>query len=63
VIVLTDDNFDAVIEKYQPLLVEFYATWCVHCKKLAPIYADAAEVLSKMNPPQHLAKVDVNENP
>jgi hypothetical protein len=44
-------------------LIVFYVCDSVHCKKLAPIYADAAEVLSKMNPPQHLAKVDVNENP
>ena len=56
VIVLTDSTFDKAIEKYEYLLVYFYAPWCIRCNKFHPEYEKAASVLRKEN--LFLAKVD-----
>ena len=56
VIILTDSTFDKAVEKYEYLLVLFYAPWCGHCKKFHPEYEKAAKTLRKEN--LFLSKVD-----
>ena len=56
VLVLDDSNFDRAVNRFGYLLVEFYAPWCGHCKKLAPEYAKAATELRNGKPAHRIAK-------
>lgn len=38
--VLTENNFDYVVNGERDIMVKFYAPWCGHCRALAPIYVN-----------------------
>merc|ERR1719242_2353400 len=49
IVTITNDNCQEIIYgNNQPLVVEFYAPWCGHCKQLAPEFAKAATHLKGM---------------
>jgi protein disulfide-isomerase A1 len=58
VVVLDTNNFDKALSEFDYALVEFYAPWCGHCKRLAPEYAQAAQQLAQTNPEIKLVKID-----
>lgn len=43
---LTKANFMTTLALNPVAMVEYYAPWCGHCKKFAPVYDEVAPVLS-----------------
>ncbi|KAI0765574.1 thioredoxin-domain-containing protein [Irpex lacteus] len=57
-LVLDESNFEKTIQEGH-VFIKFYAPWCGHCKKLAPIWRQlAAEMRGKLN----IAEVDCENN-
>jgi len=58
VVDLDDSSFDKIVmDKSKDVLVEFYAPWCGHCKRLAPDYEKVAAAFAN-EPNVVVAKID-----
>ncbi len=59
--IVTDDNFEKeVLQSDIPVLVDFWAEWCVPCKMVEPVVDQIAqEYAGKLK----IGKVDVDSNP
>ena len=56
----TDADFDAtVLQSSEPVLVDFWAEWCVPCKMIAPALDELAETYDGK---VRIAKVNVDQN-
>ena len=59
-VAVTDSTFDqVVIKSANPVLVDFWATWCHPCQMVAPILEElTSEYAGKLT----IAKLDVDQN-
>ena len=56
---LTKDNFKKeVLDSDKPVLVDFWATWCIPCKMIAPI---VNEISNEYNGKCKVAKLNIDD--
>ena len=57
---VTDSSFEQTIKSSVPTLVDFWAEWCMPCRRIAPtVDALATEYAGRLT----VAKMNVDENP
>lgn len=53
------ESFNTLINSHEPVLVDFFATWCGPCQMLAPILKEVKDTLGDKI---KIIKVDVDKN-
>ena len=57
---LNELEFNRLMESGEAVLVDYWAPWCVYCRRIAPAYEKIAEQYeSKLK----VAKINIDENP
>ncbi len=55
---LNEEEFDSFIQSDEPVIVDFFATWCGSCTALMPVLEKVADENENVK----IAKVDVDEH-
>jgi len=58
-LVITDSNFDELLQSNKPLVVDFWAEWCGPCKMIGPIVEELAHEYEGR---VIIGKMDVDDN-
>lgn len=56
---VTKDNFKTLLAAHEKLVLDFWATWCMPCKMIAPVLEEVAAE----RPQVAVGKVNVDEEP
>ena len=59
VIELISSNFEQVISRETPTLVDFWAEWCCPCKSMHPVFTRLSKKFKKIR----FARLNIDENP
>ena len=60
-VMLTDRSFDDFVQNYRgPVLAEFWASWCPHCRNFAQVLQEVAEEMAGKGV---VVQVNTEENP
>ena len=52
-------DYNSIINSNNVVLVEFYATWCPHCKRMIPVMEEVKKLLGNRVP---VYTIDIDEN-
>ena len=58
-VTITNENFESLKNGAQPLVVDFWATWCGPCRMIAPVISELADLYDGQIT---VGKCDVEEN-
>ena len=59
-VTLADDGFDLVVERYDLMVVDFWAPWCGPCMAMTPVIEELAEEYADK---VIFGKLNTDENP
>ena len=58
-VIVTESNLEEIKASDKTVLLDFYADWCVPCKRLGPVLED----ISDENPDIIVGKINVEDEP